>query len=52
MKTLMLQMDNDVYAFYEFISKIVERPVEEILHDTLIKNCEFITRYVCGLDDE
>jgi len=44
MKTYAVKLDDAAYAFYHEISKIVGRPIEDILSDTLYKFAEITAR--------
>lgn len=46
MKKYSIELDENVAEFFEDVSRIVKRPVEEILADALFKQVEIICRAI------
>lgn len=43
-KEYKIKLDNKSEKFYENLSKFLNRPVEEILEDTLVRNIELMNK--------
>ena len=46
MKKISVEIDDDTHDFYSEIAKIVERPIGDIVKDTLEKYAEIVMRSV------
>ena len=43
-KNFSVKVDNKTYIFYNEIAKLLNRPIEDILSDTLYKYAEIVVR--------